>query len=364
MNTRWSDYVLTEDFSAFWTERLRDPLASVCVVLGLGFDPRSLIALKKLSAIGGTGQVNAVVMRLQTLNRDTQPGRDLVAAVEANARVLNALPNVAQVAVADVALHDTERFSIGGRSVLSAISPHIDVLANFTHTLIDLSGTPRSVFFPLIAFLCNRADAGVLKNLHVAVLENDAFDSKIVSAELSDADYIHTFRMEGSKKVVWLPVLGSNQRERILKIYNQLKADCIETVAVLPFPGRSLRTVDEVLLSNSEVLYSELGVAPGNILLCDAKNPFDVYRKIVGLHDYYVEKLQAHIGSLTTVVSPLSSKLLSLGALLAAVERKLPVSYVEAGLYTVRNGPLDVTLFGDQEPTEIWLTGEPYAGAN
>ena len=201
-----------------------------------------------------------------------------------------------------------------------------------------MSGTPRSVFYPLIAFLCSRADAGILSNLHICVLENETFDSKITSAEFGEADYVHTFRMEGSKKVVWLPVLGSNERDRILKIYSQLKTDCIETVAVLPFPGQSLRTVDDVLISNSEVLYSELGIAQGNILLCDAKNPFDIYRKIVGLHDYHVEKLQGHIGALTTVVSPLSSKLLSLGMLFAAIERKLPVAYVEAGLYSVQRG--------------------------
>ena len=93
---------------------------------------------------------------------------------------------------------------------------------------------------------------------------------------------------------------------------------------ILPFPGSRCEASDDVLISNSEVLYSELGIAQGNILLCDAQNPFDIYRKIVGLHDYHKEKLEEHIGELTTVVSPLSSKLLSLGTLFAAVERRLP----------------------------------------
>jgi hypothetical protein len=359
MNARWADYYLTDEFTRFWVERLRQPDTKVCVILGLGFDPRSLVALRKLSEVAAPGQLGVLVLRLQTLNSDTQPGRALLAAVEANAHALADIQNVAQVANEEVALHDADRFAVGGRSALSAVSPHIESLSQFTHIIVDVSGTPRSVFYPLIAFLCNRADAGVLSNLHVCVLEHDSFDSRIASAEFGEADYLHTFRMEGAKKIVWLPVLGSYERDRILKLQSQLKADCIETVVILPFPGQSLRRVDDVLISNSEVLYSELGIAQGNILLCDAKNPFDIYRKIIGLHDYHVEKLQGHIGALTTVVSPLASKLLSLGMLFAAIERKLPVAYVEAGLYTVQ-GPLDMAVFGTQEPTNVWLTGEPY----
>ena len=62
------------------------------------------------------------------------------------------------------------------------------------------------------------ADSGLIKNLHVCVLDDEGFDTKIVRAEFGEADYVHTFRMEGPKKVVWMPVLGSDQRDRILKI--------------------------------------------------------------------------------------------------------------------------------------------------
>jgi hypothetical protein len=46
--------------------------------------------------------------------------------------------------------------------------------------------------------------------------------------------------------------------------------------------------------------------------------------------------------------------------LLAAIERHLPVSYVEAGLYQVDEGAFDGWTMGDSQPIEIWLTGEPY----
>jgi hypothetical protein len=223
---------------------------------------------------------------------------------------------------------------------------------------------PRSVFYPLISFLCKRAEQGIIQNLHVTVVENAVVDSKIQLSEFGDADYIHTFRMEGSKKLVWLPVIGSHERERILKIFEQIKADCLETCPILPFPAAPLRKGDDILVENSDVLYEELGITTGNILLCDEKNPFDIYRKIISLHDYYVEKLSPLVGEVTTVVSPLSSKLLSLGMLFAAIDRHLPVSYVEAGLYNVGEDAFDAAALTTQQPMNVWVTGEPYASGD
>ena len=132
----------------------------------------------------------------------------------------------------------------------------------------------------------------------------------------------------------------------------------------MPFPAKPLRKPDDVLIDNNEVLFQELAITPTNILLCDEANPFDIYRKIVGLHDYYTDKLSVLVGGVTTVISPLSTKLLSLGALFAAIERRLPVSYVEAGLYNLE--PAAMAIFQEAEitPIEIWLTGEPYNGAD
>jgi hypothetical protein len=66
------------------------------------------------------------------------------------------------------------------------------------------------------------------------------------------------------------------------------------------------------------------------------------------------------MGDVTTVVSPLSSKLLSLGMLFAAIERRLPVSYVEAGLYQPPVDQIEQYVPDHDQTLEIWLTGEPY----
>jgi hypothetical protein len=364
MNARWADYFITEDFVGFWTERFRQPNANVCVLFGLGFDPRSLISLTRLSEVGSSDRVSYIALRLQIPGADVQPGKALRKLVAENTNALEKLTNATQLAAGEVLLQDLGRYPIGGRSALTFVGGLIDQLRTYQHIIVDISGMPRSVFYPLISFLCKRAEQGIIQNLHVTVVENAVVDSKIQLSEFGDADYIHTFRMEGSKKLVWLPVIGSHERERILKIFEQIKADCLETCPILPFPAAPLRKGDDILVENSDVLYEELGITTGNILLCDEKNPFDIYRKIISLHDYYVEKLSPLVGEVTTVVSPLSSKLLSLGMLFAAIDRHLPVSYVEAGLYNVGEDAFDAAALTTQQPMNVWVTGEPYASGD
>ena len=61
---------------------------------------------------------------------------------------------------------------MGGRSALAFVGTLIEQLKTFDHIIVDIGGLPRSVFYPLIAFLCKRADQGVLANIHVAVLDD------------------------------------------------------------------------------------------------------------------------------------------------------------------------------------------------
>src|ERR1700723_2430930 len=363
MTGRWFDYFLTNRFADFWAERMNEAGARVCVITGIGFDPRCRAVLDQLLAVSGPGQVAVLGLRFKTALDLIEPVKVLNHYAEANLKAITDT-GCEQLGFGDVQLQDENRFSAGGPSALRFVSKYIEGLAQFRSVVVDISGMPRSVFYPLISYLCSRADKGAIHNLHVTVSESVELDAKIILSEFGSADYIHTFRLTDKKKLVWLPIIGGRERDRILKIHNQIKDDCLEICPILPFPASPLRKPDEVLIENSEVLFQELAITDSNILLCDETNPFDIYRKIVALHDYYSEKLSTLVGGVATVVSPLSSKLLSLGALFAAIERKLPVSYVEAGLYTLEPGAMEVFQAAHISPIEIWLAGEPYNGVH
>src|SRR5207237_5078860 len=94
-----------------------------------------------------------------------------------------------------------------------------------------------------------------------------------------------------------------------------------------------------------------------NIVYAAEDDPLDLYRTILELDDLRRPVFEEFGGSLL-VLSPVGSKIMALGALLAALERDLPVAYLEAVGYN----------FSDSRPADqpppflvhIWLEGEVY----
>jgi len=64
VTARWADYFVEEDFARFWRERAKDSSVRVLLILGLGFDPRSLTALKALSGAGLGDRLGYIALRL------------------------------------------------------------------------------------------------------------------------------------------------------------------------------------------------------------------------------------------------------------------------------------------------------------
>ena len=362
MTARWGDYFLEEDFARFWSERAKDPNVRVLLILGLGFDPRSLLVLKALSAVGLGDRLGYVALRLlaRAAFDDAGPADRLS---KANSDELGGFTGCRCEADYEVETHDTEGHNVAGRRTLAEMSKASTILGSYTDIVVDISGMPRGVFFPLLAYLLRLADKNTFRNLHATVVEDPILDAKISGREYGQADFLHTFRLQGDNKLVWLPVVGANEGARLEKVHNKLKGTCIEICPILPFPAKSLRRVDDIVVTHSELLFEGFLVAHENLLLCDERTPFDIYRKILDVEEYYRNRLGAihGMGTVTTVVSPLSSKTLSLGMLLAALERSLPVCHVEPGTYHVDTDGVG-SLVGDitRGPTEIWLAGDPY----
>jgi hypothetical protein len=157
---------------------------------------------------------------------------------------------------------------------------------------------------------------------------------------------------------VWAPVLGEQQSEA-LKLIEQ-KARVLDNVPeicpVLPFPALDPRRGDRLLLEYRG-LFDSWRVDSRNIIYASEHNPFDVYRQLCALYDRYSRALQPLRGA-KMIISAHSSKLLSLGALLAACDRpEVAVAYVQSQGYQI-DGPL--TRPADAVPFEIWIAGEPY----
>jgi len=348
----------------FWRQRMADANVRVLVIFGLGFDPRSLTSLQALASLGVADRVGYLALKIIARPALGPSAGTIQSLSEENLKGVDAITSCHAEGILDVETQDNEGHSIVGRRTLEALAISKDVMAKYSDVIVDISGMPRGMFFPLIAYLLRLTDQHVFQNLHAAVVEDPILDAQISGREYGGADYLHTFRHHDEGRLVWLPVVGASEVTRLEQIHNKIKSTCIEICPIVPFPASSLRRVDDIVVNHSDMLFEGLLVSPDNLILCDERTPFDIYRKILEVEQYYHARLGslANIGRITTVVSPLSSKTLSLGVLLAAVERSLPVCHVEPGTYQVETSANGKLCPGHTwEPSEIWLAGEPYA---
>ena len=101
-----------------------------------------------------------------------------------------------------------------------------------------------------------------------------------------------------------------------------------EVCVVLPFPANDPRLGDlllEELLESGRVPWD---MDARSILYADEGDPLDLYRTIIKLQALR-EPVFDETGGSTLILSPVGSKVMALGALLAALERDLPVIYLE-----------------------------------
>jgi hypothetical protein len=188
-------------------------------------------------------------------------------------------------------------------------------------------------------------------------------DAEIIDGGIADCGPISGFQhglmdeAGGNVVTVWVPVLGASQGPQLSRIYEFLEPD--DVFPVLPFPSRNPRRGDEIVMEHRELLIEHMRVEPRNYIYAHESNPFDLYRQVTRLSDRYAPILEP-LGVARVVASVHASKVLSLGVLLAAIERQLPVVHAVATDYII-SPAADLLAFEDKnEMMTLWLAGDPY----
>jgi hypothetical protein len=109
--------------------------------------------------------------------------------------------------------------------------------------IVDVSGLPSTVYFPIIGGLLRASeDQGLQRDLQVLVCENPELDRVILEDGVASPGPIRGFGQglnpDGPSSVtrVWVPVLGEHQEHYIHSIFDYLEPH--EVCPVLPFPAR------------------------------------------------------------------------------------------------------------------------------
>ena len=130
-----------------------------------------------------------------------------------------------------------------------------------------------------------------------------------------------------------------------------------DTCPILPFPASDPRLGDTLAEEYLTELESTWSVDTRNIVYADEGDPLDLYRTILRLDDLRQLVFEATGGSML-VLSPLGSKVMALGALMAALERDLPVAHLEPIGYELEASAPET--IDPPNLIHVWLEGEVY----
>jgi hypothetical protein len=358
---RWEDYVLAsgaEEVSKMWSAALALE-RRVTFVLGVGFDPRALVALKSLLTQVGNQVVRVVRLGLPSAEDDDLT-RELT---QANDRCLRDLVKSGVVDVASIAYPERVESRAAGLRMSREIQGS-GVIGEQDLVVVDVSGLPSAVYFPVIGGLLKASDDQRLqRDLQVVVCENPELDRIILEEGVASPGPISGFRRRldpddtSGVTRVWVPVLGEHQGPYIRSIFDFLAPN--EVCPVLPFPARNPRRGDDLLLELRVLIFDIIEVEPRNFIYADERNPFDLYRGLCRLSDRYTKAL-APLGNVTVITSVHGSKVLSVGALLAAYEKALTVVSAGPTGYRIQPGVEIDKVTASGHLMCLWLDGEPY----
>lgn len=371
---RWRDYFLREGqhFDEFWKPFLAERRRDVLFVLGHGFDSRMCDGIERVLSLGGEGARDVILLAFHE-------GAESASHAHAEQRKANGerlaelVKGRGQIGHRDIKMFSEDGRRVGARSIAKEFASSAE-FRSYTDVVIDISALPRGLYLPLLAKFLALFDAeqedGEKRNLHVIVSHSPTSDSAIVDEGLEEsASYLFGFaaaalesESTSSQPKIWIPVLGKRQQAQLERIHTLVTPD--EICPLLPSPAQDPREGDSIMIEYRELLFDQLRVEPRNIIYAAESNPFEVYRQIMRSILHYDRALKP-LGGCKVALSAMSSKLASIGVLLAAYElgRRDPkvtvgVAHVEPHGYRVDQsvGPVPAPML-----FTMWLSGECYA---
>lgn len=268
----------------------------------------------------------------------------------------------------------------GVQKVLATVADHTDII-------LDVSSMPRMTYLALLTNLLQKLvpDKQIKKgephplaakgaNFQVLVAEDAMLDGLIKAEDPSNQlvqipGFAGAFQAESIKDwpLVLFPILGENRVNQLIKVLaSQEIPDGAEICPVVPHPSKNLRRADDLLVEYRDVLFKSGRAPTNNIMYVHESNPFEAYRQLLGAMRRYQESMNV-LGNCRLVVTPLGSKLVTVGAGLACFEMRpadASATYrVAVPLAEPKRYVASVQNLKDSKPdiSALLLTGEAYS---
>lgn len=367
MTQRWIDYVFANGTNSAPRDLMAAGSSSdspSLYVLGVGFDPRCLVGLREFLELDH--QIAPKIIRIEMAPPGTATQPKILQMAEEHLAKFEALTT--SVDVITIPYPAVGSLYSAGTALARAMATVVQ-RQEASHLIIDISSMPSTLFFPSIKAALRSSDLPPDTDGHfdgeiqIVVCENPRMDANIRDLGVSGASFVGGFRSrehgdaDPDGPTIWVPVLGENAEPALRAIHALLEPDDI--CPVLPFPAVEPRRADALVLEHQTVLFEAFNVRASDFVYSDERNPFDLYFALCRLERDYRSALET-LGSTMIAFSAHSSKLLSVGMLLAAYERTIPIAAAAADEYEILP---DISLDIFNETNHLcclWLTGAPY----
>ena len=327
-------------------------------VLGCGFDPRMNNVFYQLLESRCFEKISCILIDYPA---ETESEETVMYKKNFNQfKMLCENYGIERIDVKDEHAHDVERR-------IMFIIQHLRTrdYAIYDDIIIDVSAMPKAIYFNVCRFFYKKCEEEK-KNLLFSVSENVKIDSLIDDIAGDEIYPIHGFGkhylMESNldKRSVLIPLLGERHVNELLKIYENFRP--VDVCPILPFPSQNPRRSEDLLISHMQ-LFKRLDIdEPQNFTYADERNPFELYGILCDLINNYRKTLSPITDCVCFGIATLTSKLMSLGALLVGLEQADDISYYSSSpvSYSVKDQDELWRINNESESFIMWITGEAY----
>lgn len=387
----WNHYVFREGNGVYelWDQLFTEKSVDLLYISGKGFDVRAQSSLNHfVDNLKESNQsiVNAELVLLGFPDYKLDP--ELAALTEENAEALKKIfSGVGKTDTIEISSTVNGEDDVSASVALSSgIRQVLAKIKNQTDIILDVSSLPRVVYLALLTNLLNKlvskkSNSEIQKspleangiNFQVLVAEDPELDGKIKAEDPSNdlvliPGFTGALHLEGSNDwpTVWFPILGENRGGQLQKIMSLVEIPAsAEVCPVLPHPSKNPRRADDLLIEFREPLFESRQTPTTNILHVNEANPFEVYRQLLGAMDRYVKSMRI-LGGCSLIVTPLGSKLITIGAGLACFEMRpiesnadyaVAIPYAESKRYAASKTDLQSSI---PRLSVLLLTGDAY----
>ncbi|WP_066592302.1 hypothetical protein [Sphingomonas pruni] len=318
-----------EGVAQFVAEYFADESRSCLFIAAAGFDPRSRHIAQLLTNTLGN-RVAGFFFREER----GKPDADLVAAADYNeAELRKVMP---QNSVLSIEIFGDDGAPVGGRRIVAELAK-IEIDDSVTDVILDMSALSIGVGFPAARILLDGCEKSGKRSFHLMIASDPDLDDQISSEPGDMPMAVRGFsglaHLQGVAPVarMWVPQLAKG-RGAALDAINSSVGDCYKICPMVPFPAKEPRRADALLAEHQSRLVDEWLVDPRDLVYVSERNPLDTYRTLSTLTRRFEETVR-DVFEPRIYLSPIGSKVMAAGALMAAIEHDLTIQYLETVRY-------------------------------